>query len=75
MNWHECEYDHEECEHDNLCPTCQSDLEYEYNVIRIGESEAMNEPDRDYSEFPLSQDETKWMRKCLKNPKILEELV
>lgn len=69
-----CPYDHEECNYDNMCPTCQSDLEYDYNVIRIGKSEAMNEPDRDYEEYPLNDDEINWMRKCLANPKILENL-
>jgi hypothetical protein len=57
------------CTEINLCPTCQADLEYDYDVKRIGQDEADDLPDRNYEENPLSQDEITWIKKCLKNPK------
>ena len=64
---HECPYDSEDCDyldkevknHNSLCPTCQSDLEYAYNIKVMGFDKATQEPDRNYSDDgnPLSVEE------------------
>lgn len=57
------------CTEIDPCPTCQANLEYDYDVKRIGQDEADDLPDRNYEENPLHHDEITWMKKCLKNPK------